>query len=165
MHADASFGMENTDQKAFTHQNAKIAAGGTLATVSGKDTSIQGANLTAKDIDMLVGGNLLVASQQDYAKSTSQSVSLGGSATVGYGASFEVTNAGVGGGLGLGNSSSKSLMVGEQTTILGTNSVNIYTEKNTHVAGAVVAALNDNLKLDTGTLSYESLYGQKEDKS
>ena len=44
-----------------------------------------------------------------------------------------------------------------QTSIIGSNSVDIRTEKNTHVEGAVIAAENDNLKLDTGTLTYKDL--------
>ena len=43
---------------------------------------------------------------------------------------------------------------------MGINSVNIYTENNTHVAGAIIAALNDNLKLNTGSLSYENIVGK-----
>lgn len=43
---------------------------------------------------------------------------------------------------------------------MGSNSVNIYTENNTHVAGAIIAALNDNLKLNTGSLSYENIVGK-----
>ena len=53
-----------------------------------------------------------------------------------------------------------STLVSDQTSILGSNSVSIYTEGNTHVAGAIIAALNDNLKLDTGTLTYENLVGK-----
>lgn len=44
-----------------------------------------------------------------------------------------------------------------QTSIIGSNSVDIRTEKNTHVEGAVIAAENGNLKLDTGTLTYKDL--------
>jgi filamentous hemagglutinin len=47
--------------------------------------------------------------------------------------------------------------VNGQTSIIGSNSVDIRTEKNTHVEGAVIAAENGNLKLDTGTLTYKDL--------
>jgi len=47
--------------------------------------------------------------------------------------------------------------VNGQTSIIGSNSVDIRTEKNTHVEGAVIAAENGNIKLDTGTLTYKDL--------
>jgi len=48
--------------------------------------------------------------------------------------------------------------VNRQTSIIGTNSVDIRTEKNTAVEGAVIAAENGKLKLDTGTLTYKDIY-------
>jgi filamentous hemagglutinin len=47
--------------------------------------------------------------------------------------------------------------VSGQTSVIGSNSVDIRTEKNTAVEGAVIAAENGNLKLDTGTLTYKDL--------
>jgi len=47
--------------------------------------------------------------------------------------------------------------VSGQTSVIGSSSVDIRTEKNTHVEGAVIAAENGNLKLDTGTLTYKDL--------
>ena len=82
---------------------------------------------------------------------------MGAGATVGYGANVEV---GQDAKLGFGYNTGRSRTVGEQTSILGSNSVNIYTENNTHVAGAIIAALNDNLKLNTGSLSYENIVGK-----
>ncbi len=46
----------------------------------------------------------------------------------------------------------------EQTSIIGKEEVNIRTEKNTHVEGAVIAAENGNLKLDTDTLTYKDIH-------
>jgi filamentous hemagglutinin len=43
--------------------------------------------------------------------------------------------------------------------------VNIYTENNTHLKGALIAALNDNLVLNTGTLSFEDMVGKKSSTS
>jgi filamentous hemagglutinin len=48
--------------------------------------------------------------------------------------------------------------VNGQTSIIGSNSVDIRTEKNTDVQGAVIAAENGNLKLDTDTLTYRDIY-------
>ncbi|BCS88806.1 hypothetical protein PSDVSF_20480 [Pseudodesulfovibrio sediminis] len=45
-----------------------------------------------------------------------------------------------------------------QTSIVGKEQVDIRVEKNTHVEGAVIAAENDNIKLDTNTLTYKDIY-------
>ncbi len=198
------------DNDAHKYINAKVLAGEKLTTVSGQDTTVAGANLTGKDVDMTVGRNLTVASKQDTSSSSSSSYNVGGGMTMGYGAAWDtgsenlISQAGslasagaglAGGGELLDQASSlldagsmaagdghippktnhnesynaslsgtvsegHSKLVGEQTSILGSNSVNIYTEGNTHVAGAIIAALNDNLKLDTGTLTYENLVGK-----
>ncbi|GAB6126479.1 hypothetical protein [Humidesulfovibrio idahonensis] len=57
------------------------------------------------------------------------------------------------GSLGYGSGSSSSSWVNRQTSIIGTNSVDVRTEKNTAVEGAVIAAENGKLKLDTDTLT------------
>ena len=159
MGVNGSFALngEQGDSSGLKHDNAKLAAGEKLTTVSGQDTTVAGGNLTAKDVDMTVGRNLTVASVQDSSSSHSDSYNAGASATVGYGAAVSVSqNANLGFAYQKGNGKA----VGEQTSILGSDSVDIYTENNTHVAGAIIAALNDNLKLDTGTLSYENLVGK-----
>ena len=203
------------DNDAHKYINAKILAGEKLTTVSGQDTTVAGANLTGKDVDMTVGRNLTVVSKQDTSSSSSSSYNVGGGMTMGYGAAWDtgsenlISQAGslasagaglAGGGELLDQASSlldagsmaagdghippktnhnenynaslsgtisegHSKLVGEQTSILGSNSVNIYTEGNTHVAGAIIAALNDNLKLDTGTLTYENLVGKTSQSS
>lgn len=116
-----------------------------------------GGNLTGKDVDMHVGRNLNVSSVQDSSSFNRSSFNVGASATVGYGANVQVDQDAK---LGFEFNNGRSRTVGEQTSILGSNSVNIYTENNTHVAGAIIAALNDNLKLNTGSLSYENIVGK-----
>lgn len=172
------------DNDAHKYINAKVLAGEKLTTVSGQDTTVAGANLTGKDVDMTVGRNLTVASKQDTSSSSSSSYNVGGGMTMGYGAAWDtgsenlISQAGslasagaglAGGGELLDQASSlldagsmaagdghippktnhnesynaslsgtvsegHSKLVGEQTSILGSNSVNIYTEGNTHVA-------------------------------
>ena len=210
MNGNVNLAGNEADGNSHRYINAKVLAGEKLTTVSGQDTTVAGANLTAKDVDMTVGRNLTVASKQDTSSSSSSSYNAGGGFTTGYGAAWDIGSenlisqagslasagaalAGDGGPLdqaagliGAGSlaagdahlppkknynenyhanlsgtvSEGHSNMVGEQTSILGSDSVNIYTEGNTHVAGAIIAALNDNLKLDTGTLSYENLVGK-----
>ncbi|EGW51033.1 hypothetical protein HMPREF1022_01987, partial [Desulfovibrio sp. 6_1_46AFAA] len=153
---------EQGDSSGLKHDNATLVAGEKLTTVSGQDTTVAGANLTAKDVDMTVGRDLTVTSLKDSSSSHTNSYNAGASATVGYGADVSVTQ---GANLGFGFQNSNGKAVGEQTSILGSDSVNIYTENNTHVAGAIIAALNDNLKLDTGTLSYENIVSKTTETS
>jgi filamentous hemagglutinin len=67
--------------------------------------------------------------------------------------------------MGYSAGSGSSDLIGRQTTIIGANGVNIYTGDNTHIKGAVIAALNDNLTLNTGTLSYENMKGSMKSAS
>ena len=167
--ADGQLGMGWSDNEGTSYHNAKVTAGEKLTTVSGQDTTVAGGNLTGKDVDMTVGRNLTVASKQDTGEGSSGQFTVSAGATVGYGADLELpglSNAADAAksitpkaGLTVGNGSAEKRWVTEQSSILGTDSVTIRTEKNTHVAGAIIAALNDNLKLDTGTLSYENLHG------
>jgi len=48
----------------------------------------------------------------------------------------------------------------EQTSITGKNKVDIRTENHTQLDGAVIAADNGNLKLDTGTLGFSDIAGK-----
>ena len=152
-----ALGGEVTDGTSHTNKNAKLVAGEKLTTVSGQDTSVAGGNLTGKDVDMHVGRNLNVSSVQNSSSFNRSSFNVGASATVGYGANVQV---GQDANLGFEFNNGRSRTVDEQTSILGSNSVNIYTENNTHVAGAIIAALNDNLKLNTGSLNYENIVGK-----
>ena len=85
MGVNGSFALngEQGDSSGLKHDNAKLAAGEKLTTVSGQDTTVAGGNLTAKDVDMTVGRNLTVASVQDSSSSHSDSYNAGASATVG----------------------------------------------------------------------------------
>jgi len=123
-----------------TNTNAQVGAGETLTVKSGQDTTIAGANLGGKDVKMDVGRDLTVASLQDTASSSSSNYSVGATVTVGPAPGFAGSQTGNSGSLGGGSGSSSSAWVSGQTSIIGSNSVDIRTEKNTHVEGAVIAA-------------------------
>jgi filamentous hemagglutinin len=148
-------GSKNTS-KAQTHSNSAVAAGETLSVKSGADTAVAGANLEGKKVAMDVGGDLVVKSEQDKRAAAGSNWNAGGSATFGYGFSADAH-------VGMGKSKADSAWVNKQTSIIGQEEVDIRTEKNTHVEGAVIAAKNGNLKLDTGTLSYRDI--EDHDKS
>lgn len=148
--ASAVFSQSKGEGKVITPVNTGVSAGQSLSVTSEKDTTIQGANLRASTVDMNVGEDLTVRSVQGTTSSEGSQFSVGGSVTVGYGVSVGV-NAGV------GNNSSKSKWVNTQTSIIGEKKVDIYTGKNTHVEGAVIAAENGNLTLNTETLTYADI--------
>nr|WP_269449358.1 hemagglutinin repeat-containing protein [Halodesulfovibrio spirochaetisodalis] len=81
----ASFALQKGEGKVSTPVNTQVSAGETLSVVSGKNTTIQGANLHGSTVDMNVGENLTVASTQERTSSKSTQLSIGGSVTIGYG--------------------------------------------------------------------------------
>lgn len=96
---------------------------------------------------MDVAHDLTVASLQDTSKSKNSNWNA--DVTVGYGLNVSAN-------VGFGQGSSSSKWVGEQTTILGHREVDIYTEGNTHIKGAVIATnKGGDLTLNTGSLTYE----------
>jgi len=67
---------------------------------------------------------------------------------------------GVSGSVGYGQTTGKTNWVEEQTSITGKSKVDIRTENHTQIDGAVIAADNGNLKLDTGTLGFSDIAGK-----
>ena len=143
------------------------------------NTTIKGAELLAENITLNTGNNLDIESLQnrDHSKSKSTSVGVGGgksSASLSYNAS---------------RSKFDRDWVDDQTSIIGTNSVNINTGANTNLKGALIAniinaTLTDitkqgqdakdsqkgwidggNLTLNTGTLTFENIYDIEKQKS
>jgi len=150
IHARADAAGSNNDAGAVTHSNAAVTAGDTLTVNTGKDATLAGANLEGRGVVMDVGGDLIVKSEQDKRAAAGSNWNVGGSVTIGYGYSGEVHG-------GIGESDADSAWVTKQTTIIGKEKVDIRTEDNTHVEGAVIAAENGNLKLDTDTLTYKDI--------
>jgi filamentous hemagglutinin len=142
-------GSKNTS-RAQIHTNSAVAAGGTLSVTSGADTTVAGANLEGKSVAMDVGGDLVVKSEQDKRAAAGSNWNAGGSVTFGYGFSAEAH-------VGMGKNSASSAWVNRQTSVIGQEGVDIRTEKNTHVEGAVIAVENGNLRLDTGTLTFKDI--------
>ena len=144
----AAAGSED-ESKATTHTNAVVIAKETLTIESGQDTTVAGANLEGKKVAMNVGRDLTVKSEQDKRSAAGSNWNVGGAVTIGYGASVEASAS-----LGIGKSEADSAWVNKQTSIIGKEEVDILVDKNTHIEGAVIAAENGNLKLDTETLTY-----------
>ncbi len=146
----ASLGGSGSDYEAIYHRNAAVAARNDLTTKSGADTTIAGARVQGSTVTMNVGDDLVVASRQDESDGGSHSFGVSADVMLGIGASGSIS-------VNAGKGESSSGWVREQTAIIGKEKVDIRVEDNTHVEGAVIAAENGNLKLDTNTLTYADI--------
>ncbi len=181
--ANIGFSQSDSSSDYTTYTNSTLTAqNGSLNINSGQDATIFGANLLAQDVNLHVGGNLLLKSRQNLLESDSYSIgaSLGLSSTTGN----SVNGANV--GFNTANSYQSRAWVDQITSIIGTNSVKINTAKNTDIVGAIVANITNyqsaltsategysqlidggNLTLNTGSLSFSDLknYNNSESNS
>ncbi|QXH78669.1 hemagglutinin repeat-containing protein [Pseudomonas salmasensis] len=153
VYVSVSMGKGNLEREGQRQQEAYLYAGDRLGFASGKDTTIGGANLRGDEVVGRVGGDLKVSSVADTGKVKGKEFDISVTATIGPGA-------GVSGSVGFGKTTGKTDWVEEQTRITGKNAVDIKTENHTQIDGAVIAADNGNLKLDTGTLGFSDIAGQ-----
>ncbi|WP_339070907.1 hemagglutinin repeat-containing protein [Pseudomonas idahonensis] len=152
-YASVSLGKGDLEREGERHQEAYLYAGDRLGFTSGKDTTIAGGNLRGDEVIGRVGGDLNVASVADTGKVKGKEFDISVTATIGPGA-------GVSGSVGYGQTTGKTNWVEEQTRITGKNKVDIRTENHTQIDGALIAADNGNLKLDTGTLGFSDIAGK-----
>lgn len=157
-------GENDLDRQNTNHRNSTVNAGNELTIISGNDTDISGANLHSKVVDMDVGGNLTVASQQDTGSVEGKRWDVSASVTVGAGVSVSAN-------VGYGETEGSSAWVAQQTSIVGSDSVNIKVGGHTQIDGALIANIKEdgtdggNLVLDTGTLGYTNLKDHHEETS
>ena len=161
----ASASGSNNRGDGISYTNALVTAGNNLNTTSGRDTNVKGAHVQGNTVDINVGRDLNLQSLQDKAQNSGSSWALGGSI------GFDITGmlpgkiagmpvhdaSGPSASIGGGTSSGSMAWVNGQTSITGKEKVNIYTEKNTDLKGAVLAADNGNLLLNTGTLTHSDI--------
>lgn len=169
----ASASGSNNSGSGTSYTNALVAAGNNLSTSSDRDTNIKGAHVQGNTMDMTVGRDLNVHSLQDQAQNSGNSWSLGGS--IGFditgGLPDKIAGIPVHGSngsslnLGGGTSTGSTAWVSGQTSITAKEGLNIYTEKNTDIKGAVIAADNGNLLLNTGSLSHSNIQDKNKSES
>ena len=152
VYASVSMGKGDLEREGNRQQEAYLYAGDRLGFTSGKDTNIAGATLRGDEVNGRVGGDLNVSSVADTGKVKGKEFDISVTATIGPGA-------GVSGSVGYGQTTGKTNWIEQQTTITGKNKVDIRTEKHTQLDGALIAADNGNLKLDTGTLGFSDIAG------
>ena len=152
---EGAIGKGEQDRQSTTYTNSQVVAGGTLSITSGNDTTIAGANLFGEDVDVNVGGDLTVASVQDTGSvdGSRWDVSLGATIGISGPSSFNAS-------VGAGNTTGSTAWVDQQTSIVGSGSVNINVGGHTQVDGALIANVdskgNDggNLNISTGTFGF-----------
>jgi hypothetical protein len=157
--ANIGFSEAQSSLDQTTFNNSQISAiNGSLNINSAKDTKIIGANLLASNVNMNIGGDLLLKSKQNLLESDSYNIGM----SIG----ISGDSSGVGGGslgLNLGNGYSNRAFVDQVSSIIGTNLVNINVANDTNIAGALIANQNNqgidlgNLNLKTKSLTYSDL--------
>ncbi|WP_283190188.1 hemagglutinin repeat-containing protein [Pseudomonas sp. PMCC200344] len=150
VYVSVSLGKGNLEREGERQQEAYLYAGNRLGFTSGQDTNIAGATLRGDEVVGRVGGDLNVSSVADTGEVKGKEFDI--SATGSF--------VGVSGSVGYGQTTGKTNWVEEQTSITGKSKVDIRTENHTQIDGAVIAADNGNLKLDTGTLGFSDITGK-----
>ncbi|WP_049721647.1 hemagglutinin repeat-containing protein [Gilvimarinus polysaccharolyticus] len=162
--ASMAMGESELDSTTTTRQNSHITATDNLSITSANDTTIEGGNLHGAEVDMNVGNNLTVASVQDIGTVEGSQWDVSASITVGAGVSG-------GASVGYGETEGSSAWVSEQTSIIGSDSVNINVGGHTQIDGALIANIDENgedqgnLVLDTGTIGFSDIEDHDEFES
>ena len=139
---------------AAMQNNTHVTAANSATIVSAGDTNIIGANVSGKQVNADIGGNLNIASVQDTMTTAAHQESTGGGFAISQGggsASFSHTNA---------NANGSYAGVEEQAGIrAGSDGFNISVKDNTDLKGATIASTADASKnsLTTGTLSFSDI--------
>ncbi|MFN3417690.1 MAG: hemagglutinin repeat-containing protein [Caldimonas sp.] len=135
----------------MNHRHTEINAGQSATLISGRDTTLSGAQVSGERIVAQVGGDLTIHSVQDTATYDSQHRSAGGSVTIGYGfaASASYSNARV---------EADHASVSQQSGLrAGDQGFQVEVKGHTELQGAVIASTQAAVdegrnRLATGTL-------------
>lgn len=151
---------DEVKENGTTHKNSTVTANDKLTAESGKDTNISGSKVSGGSVEMHVGGNLNIESQQDRQKYDEKYTSGGLNVNINY-----ATGAGISGGASSGTTKSDYNSVTDQIGIYaGEGGFNITVDKNTDLKGGVIDsdATPDKNKLTTGTLTWEDVDNKAE---
>ncbi|KGQ65460.1 hemagglutinin repeat-containing protein [Gallibacterium anatis] len=164
------FGVEGSVQKGQGHENSDTITqrnttvnGQTVNLRSGEDTTLKGAVVTGDKVNVEVGNNLVIESQQDTQRYDSKQKQAGASvglAVTGSGSQVSVN-------ANLNKGKLDYAQVETQSGIqAGTAGLNVNVAGNTHLKGAVVEsqASAENNQFTTGSLSAESIANHSEVK-
>lgn len=124
----------------YTYNNTTIDAGNKLH-INIENGMIKGANISGNDVDVNVKGNLEIASLQDYEKTSQRSVGGTVGNVTGNARSYS-------GQVGVTNGTKN--WVGEQTSIVGRNSIRVNVGNKLTLTGAKIS--NEENGIDKGNL-------------
>nr|WP_275078326.1 hemagglutinin repeat-containing protein [Pseudovibrio sp. Ad37] len=133
--------------------NSKLNVAGNLDLASGADTTLKGAQVTAKTADLDVGGDLNIESIQDTGSNSSSSAGASG------GLSVDIFTGNVSGNLSVNGSKGEGsrAWVTEQTGIVTEETLEIDVTGNTDLKGGLIASDTDDLTLSTRTLTFSDI--------
>ncbi|EOP4036554.1 hemagglutinin repeat-containing protein, partial [Escherichia coli] len=154
--ASANQGKGSEKGNGTTHTETTVDAGNRLAIISGRDTTLTGAQAGGETVKVDAGRHLTLTSEQDSDRydSKQQNASAGGSFTFGSMSGSASVN------LSRDKMHSNYDSVQEQTGIFaGRGGFDVTTGQHTQLNGAVIAstATADKNRLDTGTLGFSDI--------
>ena len=154
--ASANKGKGSEQGSGVTHTETQVSAGNQVTMVSGRDTTLQGAQVSGEKVKADVARNLTLASEQDSDRydSKQQSASAGGSFTFGSMTGSASVNA------SRDRMHSTWQSVEEQTGIFaGKGGFDVSVGEHTQLDGAVIGstATADKNRLETGTLGWSDI--------
>lgn len=158
VYASVNIGRGELDRNGGQQQEAYLYAGRNVDIKSGRDTAITGAQIEGENVTGDVGRNLTVSSVPDTGKVSGKEFDASATVTVGYGFS-------VSGSVGYGQTNGETNWVGNQTSIIARDRLDLRTEDHTQIDGALIASRTGNLKLDTDTLSFRDIQGEDKEHS
>ncbi|MDU5782796.1 MAG: hemagglutinin repeat-containing protein [Pantoea sp.] len=154
--ASVNKGKGSEQGSGVTHTETQVSAGSQVTMASGRDTTLQGAQVSGEKVKAEVGRNLTLASEQDSDRydSKQQSASAGGSFTFGSMTGSASVNA------SRDRMHSTWQSVEEQTGIFaGRGGFDVSVGAHTQLDGAVIGstAAADKNRLETGTLGFSDI--------
>ncbi|WP_446027396.1 hemagglutinin repeat-containing protein [Escherichia coli] len=162
--ASANQGKGSEKGNGTTHTETTVDAGNRLTIISGRDTTLTGAQAGGETVKVDAGRHLTLTSEQDSDRydSKQQNASAGGSFTFGSMSGSASVN------LSRDKMHSNYDSVQEQTGIFaGRGGVDVTTGQHTQLNGAVIAstATADKNRLDTGTLGFSDIENRADFKT
>ncbi|HBD5115696.1 TPA: hemagglutinin repeat-containing protein [Escherichia coli] len=162
--ASANQGKGSEKGNGTTHTETTVDAGKQLTIISGRDTTLTGAQAGGETVKVDAGRHLTLTSEQDSDRydSKQQNASAGGSFTFGSMSGSASVN------LSRDKMHSNYDSVQEQTGIFaGRGGFDVTTGQHTQLNGAVIAstATADKNRLDTGTLGFSDIENRADFKT
>jgi len=162
VYVSASMAKGNGAGHGLTHTETIIDAGKTLTLISGRDTTLEGAQARGDAIIARIGRDLTMISQQDSNDYHRKDMSAGIDVAVGTG------GASVSGNYSQSKIDSTYTSVKEQTGFqAGMGGYDIHVAAHTHLVGAAIASLAapERNRFETASLSWEHLINEAEYKA